>query len=208
VSSCSVASDRPRRSVFHVLRELAQHPFEIVVRRWNWKSAVMSSILRALIFFCANLTAGLHAAFAALFTELTFRGVVSGFYGALTEAFRFAEPEWAAALVVMILLPLAGHSAEFAVHFLRGTAKLRAGMMASVCFTAISTVFNLYVMRRGALITGSGQQSLGSDMKRMPRLIAGFLACAPLAVVRCSQRKWAAARPCPTASPAGELSSD
>lgn len=181
--------DGPSPSVARVLRELALHPIRIIARRWNWKSALLSSTVRALIFFATNLTAGLHAAVAALLTELTFRGVASGFYGALTEAFRFAEPEWATALVVMVLLPLAGHSLEFVVHLVRGTMKLRTSIVASVCFTAISTLFNLHAMRRGALITGEGQQSLGADMKRIPRLIAGFLVWGPLAAWRLVERR-------------------
>jgi hypothetical protein len=156
----------------------------MIGRRWNWKAAVLSSTVRALIFFCVNLTAGLHAAFAALLTELIYRGAASGFYGAITEGFRFAEPEWAASLVVMILLPLTGHSTEFVVHFLRGTANLKTSILASVCFTAVSTLFNLYAMRRGVLITGAGQQTLTSDLKRMPMLIGGFLAAGPLALSR------------------------
>jgi len=180
---------RPSPSVIQVLREIFLHPVETIARRWNWKSALLSSSLRALIFFGANLPAGAHAAFAALMTELTFRGVASGFYGALTEAFRFAEPEWAASLVVMFLLPLAGHSVEFAVHLLRGTMKLKVSIIASVCFTAVSTLFNLYAMRRGALITGEGQQTLGSDMKRIPRLIAGFLISGPLTAWQFIERK-------------------
>lgn len=180
---------RPSPSVIQVLRELLLHPVETIALRWNWKSALLSSSLRALIFFLANLPAGPHAACAALMTELAFRGAASGFYGALTEAFRFAEPEWAAALVVMFLLPLAGHSAEFAVHLLRGTMKLKVSIIASVCFTAVSTLFNLYAMRRGALVTGEGQQSLGSDLKQMPRLIGGFLISGPLAAWRLIERK-------------------
>jgi hypothetical protein len=179
----------PPPSVFQVLADLALHPIDRIVRRWNWKSAYLSSIVRSLIFFFANLAAGPHAALAALFTELTFRGALSGFYGALTEAFRFAEPEWAAALVAMILLPVAGHSAEFAVHFLRGTAKLKVGMIASVCFTAVSTLFNLYAMRHGALITGEGQQTLTADMKQMPRLLVGFVVWGPRAAWRCWGRR-------------------
>jgi len=182
----------PPQPVLRILRDLFLHPVDMVVRRWNWKSAYLSSIIRALIFFCANLAAGPRAAVAALLTELTFRGVASGFYGAITEAFRYAEPEWAAALVAMILLPIAGHSAEFLVHFLRGTVKLKAGMIASVSFTAVSTAFNLYAMRQGALITGEGQQSLGNDMKRMPRLIIGFLAWAPVGIWRVLSRRIAA----------------
>ena len=179
----------PPPSVFQVLRDLLLHPIESIVRRWNWKAAVLSSSVRALIFFAANLPAGPHAALAALLTELAFRGVASGFYGALTEAFRFAEPGWAASLVAMILLPLTGHSLEFLVHFLRGTMKLRISIIASVCFTAVSTLFNLYAMRRGALVMGDGKQALSSDMKRMPRLIAGFLASGPLAAWRLFERK-------------------
>jgi hypothetical protein len=197
------------QTVLQVLRGLVVHPVKTIVRRWNWKSACLSSIIRALIFFFANLTAGRAAAFAALLTELSFRGVASGFYGALTEAFRSVEPEWAAALVVMILLPLAGHSAEFLVHFLRGTVRLKSGMMASIGFTAVSTLFNLYAMRRGALITGAGQRSLGNDLKRMPRLIAGFLAWGPLAAWRCWARRFAAGtRPLLSVRPAPEGNAD
>ena len=171
-------------SVRKVLWDLVLHPIETIARRWNWKTALLSSVVRALIFFCANLTAGLRAALAALLTELTFRGAASGFYGALTEAFRFAEPEWAASLVAMILLPLTGHSVELAVHSLRGTVKLRTSILASVCFTAVSTLFTLYAMRRGALVTGEGRGTLTSDMKRLPCLIVGFLASGPLAARR------------------------
>jgi hypothetical protein len=178
----------PPPSVLQVVRDLVLHPMETIGRRWNWKAALLSSSVRAPIFFVANLPAGPHAALAALLTELAFRGAASGFYGALTEAFRFAEPEWAASMAAMILLPFVGHSAEFAVHLLRGTVKLRTSIIASVCFTAVSTIFNLYAMRRGALVTGEGQQTLGNDMKRMPRLLAGFLASGPRAVWRLLER--------------------
>jgi hypothetical protein len=164
----------------------------MIGRRWNWKSALLSSSVRALVFALANLPAGRHAALAALLTELVFRGVTSGFYGALTEAFRFAEPEWAASLLVMFLLPLTGHSAEFLVHFLRGTRKLKVSVIASVSFTAVSTLFNLYAMRRGALVTGEGQQTLGSDLKRMPRLLISFVSCGPRAAWRYLGARFAA----------------
>jgi hypothetical protein len=73
---------------------------------------VLSSLIRASLFFVTNLTAGLPAAFAAMRTELVFRAITSGFYGALTENFREVEPPWAAATTVMILLPIANHSLE------------------------------------------------------------------------------------------------
>jgi hypothetical protein len=45
-------------SVGAVLIRLMRHPVEHLIRRWNWKSALLSSLLRAAIFFCTNLVAG------------------------------------------------------------------------------------------------------------------------------------------------------
>ena len=37
--------------VVDVLRYIVRHPIEVLVRRWNWKAAVLSALLRAPIFF-------------------------------------------------------------------------------------------------------------------------------------------------------------
>jgi hypothetical protein len=166
-------------SVGEVLLRFIRQPGKSLLTRWNWKSALLSSLFRAAIFFFANLTAGLPAAMAAMSTELIYRGLTSGFYGALTEGFRDAEPPWAAALGAMVVLPLAGHSMEFVVHWLRGTRNLTPSITASVIFTAISTLFNLYAMRRGALLVGSGHGSLREDLRRMPGLLLDFILVLP-----------------------------
>jgi hypothetical protein len=173
-----------RQAFLHLLRE----PVKYLLHRWNWKSALLSSILRAALFFATNLSAGLPAAVAAMKTELVFRGVTSGFYGAITEAFREAEPPWAAAATVMVLLPLANHSIELLVHWMRGTQKLLSSILASVILTAFSTLFNFYVMRRGALIVGSGRGSLGTDLLRLPRLALDFVTWFPRYLMRRSSR--------------------
>jgi hypothetical protein len=80
----------------------------------------------------------------------------------------------------MIILPFVSHSFEFFVHWLRGTPHLKASIIASLCFTAISTLFNAYAMRRGTMAVGQHSQSIGADMRAMPRVIAGFLAAGPL----------------------------
>lgn len=166
-------------SVAGVLKRLLLHPGQLLLARWNWKSAILSTALRASLFFFTNLSAGLHAAVAAFQTELLFRGVTAGFYGALTEAFREAEPPWAAAVTVMILLPFANHSIEFLVHWMRGTRKLLPSILASVILTAISTLFNFYAMRRGALIVGAGRGTLSNDLLRLPRLFLDFVCWLP-----------------------------
>ena len=123
---------------------------------------------------------------SALYTELAFRGITSGFYGAITEGFSDVQPGWAAAATVMILLPLLNHSVEFLVHWLRGTHNLATSILASVCFTALSTLFNLYAMRRGALIVGQGSHSLAKDLLRLPRLLLDFFLLLPRTVLRLS----------------------
>ena len=59
----------------------------------------------------------------------------------------------------------------------------------------VSTLFNLYAMRRGALIVGENQQPFSHDMRRMPRLMGGFLAAAPLAILRLLKRRGTRANP-------------
>jgi hypothetical protein len=160
-----------------------------LIRKWNWKSAVTSSLFRAPIFFFVNLSAGPKAAAGAFLTELVLRSATSGFYGSITESIREAEPAWLAGLTAALLMPLANHSLELLVHWLRGTPKLAHSIVASVCFTAVSTLFNLYVMRQGALIVGEKRQSFGQDMRSMPRLVVGFIVAGPLAIVRLLRRR-------------------
>jgi hypothetical protein len=119
---------------------LLREPAKYLLHRWNWKSAVRSSLVRPSLFFAANLAAGLPAV-AAMKTEPVFRGITSCFCGALTEAFREAEPPWAAALTVMLLLPVANHSVELLVHWIRGTQKLLPSILASVTMTSLCGQF-------------------------------------------------------------------
>jgi hypothetical protein len=145
---------------------------------WNYKSAVMSALLRAPIFFTANLTAGTDAAVAAFVTEFCFRFATAGFYGALTQAFRRVEPALRGTIAALVVVPGVAHALEFLVHWARGTPELAASIGASIAFTVLSTSFNLFAMRRGALVVGHGSASLVTDLRRMPRLVLSFIAAA------------------------------
>ena len=157
------------------LRWILRHPWRAVALRWNYKAALLSAALRGTLFFVTNLSAGVNAATSALTTEFAFRLVASGFFGALTQAFRLAQPERAAMLAFMVLLPAISHSLELLVHWRRGTPELLVSISASMAFTALSTAFNLFAMRRGALIVGADQRSLLADLRLMPRLVWLFL---------------------------------
>ena len=174
-------------TVFGVLAWAVANPWDALGRRWNYKAAITSSVVRAAIFFSINGRAGYRAAIAAMTTEFCFRFLTSGFYGAMTENFRRVEPPLAGTIAAMIVLPLVSHSLELLVHWLRGTAYLQVSIGGSVIFTALSTAFNLFAMRRGALVVGTGRRSLLEDMAAMPRLVALFI----IAVARSFRRAWA-----------------
>ena len=167
-----------------VLAGLVRHPVRYLVHRWNWKSALLSSLIRAAIFFFTNLVAGWHAAVGALLAELVLRAATSGFYGAITEAFSQARPVWAGTAAAMVVLPVVNHSLEFLVHWLRGTPKLGLSISASVAFTAFSTAFNVYAMRHGVFTVGGKSKSLGEDLSRILPLLGQFLLAGPRALIR------------------------
>jgi hypothetical protein len=167
-----------------VLAGMVRHPVRYVIGRWNWKSAVLSSLLRATIFFFTNLVSGWHAAIGAMLAELAFRSVTSGFYGAITESFSSARPAWAATVAAMVALPLLAHSLEFLVHWLRGTPKLGLSIAMSVVFTALSTAFNLYAMRRGVLVVGEKSKSLRHDLSQIVPLLLSFVLAGPREIAR------------------------
>jgi len=186
-------------TVLDVLQQLLTHPGAMLIRKWNWKSSLFSSVLRALIFLFANLRAGWHAATGAMLAEFVYRAITAGFYGAMTQALRKAQPIGAANIVAMVLLPLVSHSVELLLHLARGTPKIKTSIIASVCFTMISTLFHLYATRRGALLVDSDAASLASDMKRIPRLIASFVASGPVAIYRVAIKRSSASAPAPVA---------
>lgn len=166
--------ERKGVTVGSALLRLLRHPNEALIKKWNWKSAILSTVLRSVLFFFTNLKAGLPAALAALTTEWVYRGVTSGFYGALTQALSDIEPPWAGALAVLVLLPIANHSVEFFVHWLRGTSRLYSSIGASVALTALSSLFNYYAMRRGSFTVGHGRKALLHDLGQFPRLVVEF----------------------------------
>lgn len=174
------------RTVGGVLRWVARHPWAALGRRWNYKAAVLSAAVRAVLFYVVNSAASPEAAASAMAVEFVFRFATSGFYGALTQAFRHVEPARHGTLAALVLLPFVSHSLELLVHWLNGTARLGTSLAVSVSFTALSTAFNLFAMRAGALVVGEGQRSLVADLASMPRVVALFA----VAIVRGCLQIW------------------
>jgi len=162
-------------SVLECIADVFRNPQGVLIARWNWKSAIFSSLTRGAVFFTATASAGLNAALGAMYAEFAYRSITAGFYGALTQNFRRAEPRWQASLAAGVGIPVFSHAVEFAIHSLRGTPNLRATILASICFTIVSTLFNLHAMREGVLVVGENAGSVASDLRALPRTIVSFL---------------------------------
>ena len=170
-------SEEPR-PLSQALSSLARRPQQILFS-WNWKSALLSVILRGPIFLGAGARQGWKGSLAALFTESVYCAFTAGFYGAIVQLLRNAEPEWLTILFLTTVLPSVFQVLEYGMHWLRGTPHLRLAEIISIVVSAVSALFNFYAMRRGTLLVGGEGGSFGSDLSRLPRLLLGFLAELP-----------------------------
>jgi predicted outer membrane repeat protein len=165
------------------LADLLINPWRLLLG-WNWKTALLSACARGTIFFISNLGAGLGAAIAAMAAEAALFATLAGFYGAVVQTFRRAQPAWAASVTIMILMPAVNHTLEYALHNLNGTKKIAAGVATSISLSILSAMFNLFAMRRGVLIVGEEKASLIDDLRRMPRVVFDFVMAIPRALWR------------------------
>lgn len=115
----------------------------------------------------------------ALLTESTFSALSAGFYGALVQSLKDAEPQWLTGVLLAVVIPALFQGVEYVLHWFRGTPHLRVAEIVSLIISGVSALFNWYAMRRGTLLVGGEGTSFGSDLGRMPRLIFGFLAVLP-----------------------------
>ena len=179
----------PAPTVGAVLADVAARPHHYLVARWNWKAAVLSGVLRGLVFYAATRGAGPEAAFSALVVEFVYRAAAAGCFASLTQAFRRATPGWAAEVVVAGALPAAAHALQLGAHHLAGTVELDRAMAASVAFSVVSAAFTLYTMRRGVLIVGDAdRRPFRRDLAALPGLAAGFTAAIVRRVLRRNAR--------------------
>jgi|SRR5438034_5156326 len=165
-----------------IFRYVVRHPLDSMIYRWNWKAAALSAILRASIYLGTYilLKRGMAEAIGVTLSLSVFRFLFGGVNGAIIQAFRRVHPAWHALLTVPIVLAAFSHVIEFVVltiyDAILGTHGKTKAILASVVVSIISAIFNLFAMRRGALIVrDESRQSFGRDLIRMPWLIFEFI---------------------------------
>ncbi|HSU25819.1 MAG TPA: hypothetical protein VLI65_07555, partial [Pyrinomonadaceae bacterium] len=156
----------------------------------------LSALLRSPIFFTAYLAQkqGLWIAFGAMLAQFFFRTLFGGVNGAIIQSFSKVEPAWQAVVTIPLVLAAFSHLIEFVVQTgfdsLTGTHGKGKAILVSIIISIISAVFNLFAMRRGALLVkDESEQSLWRDLKRMPWLAFEFLAFPLVWTVRRTKKK-------------------
>lgn len=171
--------DAPHLPSFKVaLIQLLRNPLTIVLL-WNWKAALLSMFLRGPIFLVASFRSGRDAVLLSLATELFFCAVTAGFYGAIVQALRKAQPQWLTLLFITVILPAILQGFEYLLHWARGTPHLRLAELVSTSVSAVSAIFNWYVMNRNALLIGPEGARFKQDLARLPMLLLSFITALP-----------------------------
>lgn len=189
----------PKTTVRAVTAELFKHPLDTLFWRWNWKAAVLSAVMRAPIFFAAYLAQkqGLWIAFCAMIAQFIFRTIFGGANGAIIQSYSRVEPAWHAVLTIPLVLAAYSHLVEIAVQIVfdsvTGTEGKSRAIQVSILISVISAVFNLFAMRRGALLVkDESGQSIWRDLWRMPWIALEFISFPLIWTWRRSKEKKAA----------------
>jgi|SRR5271157_139314 len=155
----------PDDSARSALRRIAADPAGQLVRRWNWKSALLSSLWRGPVFAALAAHGGWRPVFAAGGAEILLQAAAAGFSGAVTQAFHRVRPAWQGCAAAAALTLCIQHPLELAVHRMRGTPHWRWGVLVSMVFSVAAAAVNMGLMRRGFLTVGEEARARGAGWR-------------------------------------------
>jgi hypothetical protein len=150
-----------------------------VLRLWNWKSAILSVMLRVPVFAIATMRRGPEAVAGAILTETAVCAINAGWYAAIVQILRNRKPVWLVVTVISVIVPLSGQVIEYAIHAWHETPHRVAAVVVSTVLGAIASLFNWYAMKHGQMLVGGERSSFASDLRSMPVLLFRFFLLAP-----------------------------
>ncbi|MBX7174077.1 MAG: hypothetical protein K1X72_24105 [Pyrinomonadaceae bacterium] len=164
----------------HILR----HPIETAIKRWHWKSALFSGLIRMFVFLIGYHNKGTEIMLAAAGIQFVYRTVLGGIGGSIIQRFSKVEPPWHATITVPLIITVITHIFEYFIQIAfdnyYGTNLATKTTIASIVISVMSAVFNLYLMRRGVMLVKDEQEkSLGKDFAYIPVLLFDFIMIPP-----------------------------
>ena len=183
-----LTSSFPPRAALRQALRAASFP----IRLWNWKSASLSIAIRSTVYFFIAMHHGHQAGLRAALIEAAYVCLTAGFYSALQQGAMRLRPRWLANLVIVAGVPIFAQSIDFLVQHAAGTPNARAASLGMVFWGLLSASFHLHLMRNGAMIVGEEARTFANDLRRIPNLVATFVAApvlATLALVRSREQE-------------------
>ncbi|MGA2569994.1 MAG: hypothetical protein ABSF23_05700 [Terracidiphilus sp.] len=142
---------------------------------------MLSATARTLVYLAALARSGRHGRLSIVLVEIAYVALTAGIYAGMQQRALALRSRLLGNVVVAFGVPALAQVLDWLAHRVVGAAVPPRAIVAVSVFAAFSAFFHLYVMRRGAFLTGCGR-SLFDDMRRMPRLVASFL-IAPVALI-------------------------
>ncbi len=142
---------------------------------WNWKCALLSATARSLVYLAALRRSGPHGRLSIVLVEIAYVTLTAGVYAGLQQRALGLRSRLLGNALVAIGVPALAQAFDWLVHLAVGAAVPGRATIAVSLFTGVSALFHLFVMRRGVFLTGR-DCSLLDDFRRIPRLVAAFVA--------------------------------
>jgi hypothetical protein len=154
----------------------SRSPFPVpVFSCWNWKCALLSATARSIVYLASLAHSGSRNRLSIVLVEIGYVALTAGVYAGMQQRALELRSRVLGNAIVAFGVPGLAQVIDWFAHRAVGPAVPLRATVAVGIFALFSALFHLFVMRRGALLTGRGR-SLGDDFRRMPRLIAGFVA--------------------------------
>jgi hypothetical protein len=155
---------------------IAQGVFTTALSCWNWKCALLSATARSIVYTVALSHTGRHGGLSIVLVEMAYVTLTAGIYAGMQQKALGLRNRLAGNLIVVFGVPGMAQFLDWFAHRVVGATVPNRTILAVCIFTLVSALFHLHVMRRGAFLTNRRGLSLIEDFRRMPRLIAGFVA--------------------------------
>ncbi|MGA7524558.1 MAG: hypothetical protein WBW84_19060 [Acidobacteriaceae bacterium] len=149
-------------------------PWLFPFTHWNWKVALLTAVLRGGACVAALRHVEVHARRHFGIVEAGFVLLTCGFFSALQQQSLHLRTERLAWLVCVVVVPLTSLGMDAGLHFWLDGPRTEQLGVAALAFTIISATFHWHMIRNGALLVGKEAHTLGTDLRRIPRLLLSY----------------------------------
>lgn len=142
---------------------------------WNWKCALMSAVVRSLVYGIAMVRGGNRERLAVIGIEMLYVTLTAGIYAGLQQRALSIRRRWLGDVCIVLLVPGLSQVLDWLVHRIAGAPAPARAFTGAVAFTVISALFHRHVMRQGTFLTGEAEASVIEDFRRIPKLLVSFV---------------------------------